>query len=310
MSGGGGSSTTRNNIPDQLIPLANSYVPKAIAIGDRQFTPYTGQRFAGTNADQNAAFGQFRSQAQQGSGLFGQGAQALSGLLNPQGNPYLDAMVGKAQGNIVDQYNNVIRPQQDVLSARSGAFGNSGVDATINQQQKQLLGQLGDVSTSMYGSAYNSDRQLQSQAVNQAQAYSDPSRLLSSGLLQQQQAQQPLDFNFQQFQEAQNQPYKNLSAMGAPFSQNMGGSSQTTAQRSTDWGQLGLAAAMMYFSDKRLKKDIKKVGETDEGLGIFTYKYKGDDKPQIGVMAQEVQRKKPEAVRNVGGLLMVDYSKV
>jgi len=69
-------------------------------------------------------------------------------------------------------------------------------------------------------------------------------------------------------------------------------------------------AALAAFSDKRLKKDIKKVGKTNSGLPIYTYKMKGSEKTQMGVMAQEVEKKTPSAVHHLGGLKMVDYSKV
>jgi hypothetical protein len=71
-----------------------------------------------------------------------------------------------------------------------------------------------------------------------------------------------------------------------------------------------LASAAMSYSDKRVKKDIKKVGKTDAGLPIYTYKYKGDDRTQMGVMAQDLEKSKPGAVKTVGGIKMVDYSKI
>jgi GH24 family phage-related lysozyme (muramidase) len=51
-----------------------------------------------------------------------------------------------------------------------------------------------------------------------------------------------------------------------------------------------------FFSDERLKEDIKRVGETDDGLPIYSYRYKGDKKTQIGLIAQDVEKQKPEAV--------------
>lgn len=73
-------------------------------------------------------------------------------------------------------------------------------------------------------------------------------------------------------------------------------------------GAAGGAAA--FFSDKRLKTDIKKVGKTEAGLPIYTYKYKGDNRTQMGVMAQDVEKKTPKAVSEVGGFKAVDYKLV
>lgn len=71
----------------------------------------------------------------------------------------------------------------------------------------------------------------------------------------------------------------------------------------------GLQAASL-FSDERLKTDIRRVGETDEGLGVYTYRI-GDGPTQMGVMAQEVMAKKPDALGEPrDGFLTVDYGRV
>lgn len=70
-------------------------------------------------------------------------------------------------------------------------------------------------------------------------------------------------------------------------------------------------AGMMAFSDKRLKENVSKVGETPGGNNLYLYNYKGDATPQIGVIAQELRKKQPEAVaKTPSGYLAVDYSKV
>lgn len=87
----------------------------------------------------------------------------------------------------------------------------------------------------------------------------------------------------------------------------------SASQKSGLMGMFGSAAAAaipLMFSDKRLKTDIKKVGKTNEGLPVYTYKYKGDDTTQMGVMAQDVEKKTPSAVRTLGGFKAVDYTKV
>lgn len=72
-----------------------------------------------------------------------------------------------------------------------------------------------------------------------------------------------------------------------------------------------IAASAASASDQRIKEDIKRVGKTDDGLPIYTYKLMGDPKTQMGVMAQEVKKKKPKALGpKVGGIMTVDYSKI
>jgi len=68
---------------------------------------------------------------------------------------------------------------------------------------------------------------------------------------------------------------------------------------------LGGVAGLASLSDERAKKDIKKVG------GLYEYRYKGEGKnapKRIGVMAQEVEKVRPDVViKGDDGLRRVDY---
>jgi hypothetical protein len=59
------------------------------------------------------------------------------------------------------------------------------------------------------------------------------------------------------------------------------------------------------LSDRRDKTDIKELGKDPEtGLPLYAYRYKEDPKsyPKIvGIMAQDVEKKYPKAVAEVGG---------
>lgn len=72
----------------------------------------------------------------------------------------------------------------------------------------------------------------------------------------------------------------------------------------------GLQAAPLLFSDRRLKEDIHRVGKTDDGLPVYTYRYKGDQTVHMGVMAQDVEKVKPNAVHKVGKYKAVDYGAI
>lgn len=79
-------------------------------------------------------------------------------------------------------------------------------------------------------------------------------------------------------------------------------------------GSVGAASAPFWgpllFSDKRLKTDIRKIGKTTDGQPLYSYRYKWGGPPQIGLMAQDVAEKKPEAVvKTLSGFLAVDYNK-
>jgi hypothetical protein len=64
---------------------------------------------------------------------------------------------------------------------------------------------------------------------------------------------------------------------------------------------------MPFWSDARLKTDIRKLGEMTNGIGIYTYAFKDTGRRQIGFIAQDVERIAPHAVIEVGGFKMVDY---
>jgi hypothetical protein len=70
------------------------------------------------------------------------------------------------------------------------------------------------------------------------------------------------------------------------------------------------ASAAALFSDKRLKKDIVYVGKKN-GYKLYDFVYKFA--PSIkyrGVMAQDILKVKPDAIKSLFGFLAVDYNKL
>lgn len=99
----------------------------------------------------------------------------------------------------------------------------------------------------------------------------------------------------------------NASIIGNYDQGRMNSWQQSQAAMGSAIGGLG---GLFALSDERVKTDKEKIGETDDGLGIYSYKMKGSPQTQIGLMAQEVQKKKPSAVRKgQDGLLRVNYGK-
>jgi len=64
------------------------------------------------------------------------------------------------------------------------------------------------------------------------------------------------------------------------------------------------------WSDRRLKRNIQKIGQLENGLNIYTFNYIWDSALTVGVMADEVRTVKPEAVININGFDLVDYSEI
>jgi len=72
---------------------------------------------------------------------------------------------------------------------------------------------------------------------------------------------------------------------------------------------LGGWARMGFPSDRRIKENIEEVGHLDNGLPIYVFNYRTDPDgiPQIGLMAQDVEKLHPHAVSEFGGIKLVNY---
>lgn len=92
------------------------------------------------------------------------------------------------------------------------------------------------------------------------------------------------------------------------YAQTVGNAALARSANNTNFlsGILGAGAAA--FSDERLKADIERIGELEDGLGVYSYRYLWETARRIGVMAQEVARLRPWALGPVtAGFLTVDY---
>jgi hypothetical protein len=116
---------------------------------------------------------------------------------------------------------------------------------------------------------------------------------------------------------------QNLNAAGntlnTAFGNELASYNASTAATQNEMGGIGSlvgglgAAALLKFSDVRLKEDIHRVGETDGGIPVYTFRYNGDPyhRTEMGVIAQELEKRQPEAVhRTREGIRLVDYARV
>ena len=101
-----------------------------------------------------------------------------------------------------------------------------------------------------------------------------------------------------------------MGASAANYAQQAQQHQQSQSSMASLLGGLGSAAMPLFFSDRRLKTDARKVGKLDNGLDVWLFRYKGDSRFQIGVMADEVTGIHPEAVADTPlGFQMVDYER-
>ena len=65
----------------------------------------------------------------------------------------------------------------------------------------------------------------------------------------------------------------------------------------------------MFFSDERVKDDIVPIGELHDGTPVVSFRYKGDMATRVGLLAQDVEKRRPDAVKEFNGIKAVDYGK-
>jgi hypothetical protein len=203
------TSTSQTQLPPWLQALGPQFAQLAGQVGSM---PYPGQ--AGFNADQNAAFQQYRDQAS--SPLLGAASGQLQSTLNgdylkPESNPYLKGMIDQATQRAGGAVNSAFN--------KGGAWGGSA--------NQELLGRtIGETTNNLNYTNYNAERGRQMTAaglapgVNSAQQM-NTTNLLGAGNQQQQFAQQglngPMDWGMKQ-----------LQAYGAPFGFNQGNTTTQT----------------------------------------------------------------------------------
>jgi Chaperone of endosialidase len=272
------------------------------------------------NAISQGAFGGDRGNIAQAA-LMGQQNLAMGQTLGQMANQGYQAAAQNYLSGLGAQAG--IAGQQGALANQYGQLGGQAQQALINaglaQQQgasniANIAGQ-GMAGASQYGALGTAAQNAALQGVPlslaagaqygqlgagaQAAGLQGAQAQLGAGTLQQQTQQAGLSALYNQFQQQQAYPFQ-VAQFLANIAEGTGAlSGSTTTQTSPT----------SFFSDRRLKHDIHRIGETDEGLPIYKFKYKGDDKTNIGFMADEVEKVHPEAVGESHGFKTVDYDR-
>lgn len=102
----------------------------------------------------------------------------------------------------------------------------------------------------------------------------------------------------------------NLNAYSRLGAADISASEQADAGLGTFLGSIA-KVALPGLSDRRLKKNIRRVGQLDNGLNVYTFDFLSGGPTQMGVMADEVREVVPDAVvRGADGYDRVYYAKV
>lgn len=264
-------------------------------------------------------------------------------------NPYTQDVVNATQ----NQFNNQNQQQAQFLNSNnisSGAFGGNraGISQAIlaNQQQMAQAPIITGLNQANYNQAtqeFNNQQQtgLQTGLASEQLGQAGAAQLGQLGTTSQQAGlqgataqtqagtipqaqQQAIDTAIMnQYMTGQAYPFQTTGWLGniiEGIGSQSGGTSTTTAPGPSSTSQ-GVGAAVSalgglasFFSDKRMKENIEPIGKTFDGQKIYRYNYKGDPRSQIGLIAQDVEKKHPESVSMAGlgslkGMRMVDYGK-
>lgn len=309
--GGNTSTTTQNNKPYEAAqPLIDQGLADARQMyeqGGFNITPYGGPLVASPDAFSQAAYGMAPGAV--GGAL--QGAQAAQGGLLRALDP---SMRSGAFDQVRENTIASIMPSINSSFAGSGMTGSSlhaqnlarGLSQGLGEVENaawqqgegralQAAGMMGQANQNMlapldYLRSVGSERQAQSQAEIQAAALQD-----------------------QQAKTAELNALQDYLALSSGAGSMFGVQQSTQRQNPGAMGILGLGlqAAPLLFSDRRLKRDIEPLGKRGAHQW-YRFRYVWDEPGTVheGVMAQEVERVAPHAVHEVAGYKVVDYAAI
>ena len=336
-------STTQVQIPADVLARYNSVNATAQQVAQTPFQQYSTDPnafVAPLTAEQNAGIGgvnQYANSAQPaiqgGEALTMAGAGAANptqlnqSAINQYMNPYMNDVV-QQESNLLNQQNQTAQSGQLGTAIQSGAFGGdrAGVAAAnlAGQQELAYGNTMAPILQQGYNTALSTAQQqqgvdLSAQQANLARLSSAGAQLgslgqagqsaglagaqaqMAAGQTQQQTQQAGLTALYNQFLQQQSYPFQTTQFLAniAEGTGALSGQTTNTTQPSS------------FFSDRRLKENIKEVGKGKNGLPIYSFNYKSDpDKvTRLGYMADEVEKKHPEAVGLAGGYKTVDYER-
>lgn len=256
---------------------------RASQVSRQPYIGYGGPRIAGFSNDQLAGFDRVRDIARPGGNpTMVRGQRTIQDIMsknvdptraNPYegNNPYLNKMIDSAQGDVVDQFNDVQTPQLLAQFQSGGAFGGSAMQNAMQGQQEVLGEQLGDISTNLRSQNYDRSAALAESRIgrhydahwrNQADdlqaagmvpqyndaRYDDARALMNIGQQQQNLAQGAYDTAYGNFQEWRDWDTNRLGVLANALGTIQGGTSTQTGAnpnyRSAGQNAAGYAALL------------------------------------------------------------------
>jgi hypothetical protein len=218
-------------------PYQQKFFDNAQRIGQSEYTPYGQSTQVGANPMQQQSWQNTFNRGLQGAPEVSAARTQMTDTINGGGfqsnpflsgeNPYLQSTIDSTLGDITRNYNLTTAPAMSTAQARSGSFGNSGLQQIQGEQQRNLAQELGRASSNLrYGDyqnrsqLYDNERNRQMTATQNAPNfanvdYTDLQAMQQGGnaMQGQQQAERTADFN--QYLDARQWPFSTQSAWGS-----------------------------------------------------------------------------------------------
>jgi hypothetical protein len=249
---------------------------------NQYLSPYLGDVLGTTNALANQNNAQAQSSAL--------GTAISSGAFGGDRTGIAAANLNQQQG-LAEQATDANILNTGYNTALGTAQQQQGVGLAAGQANRAALAssgsELASIGQTAYGEGANTASEEGALASGaQTAGLQGANAEIAAGTVQQQtqQAQDTAEYN--QFLQQQSYPFQ-VDQFLANIAEGTGALSGSTTTTTQPGG---------FFSDRRLKHDIKKIGETFDHQDIYSYKMHGDPRTHIGLMAQEVEKKRPKAV--------------
>lgn len=343
---GSGGDITRDFDPNSAGQITRSYGPADNFSADRQRVEESLMQ----RMNPQLQIEQNRLREQLANQGINYGSQAFNNAFQTYGQQANDARFAAIQqaGQEQQRMNEMARNQAAFMNAaQQQGFTQSQARAMFQNQAQLQAEQEAAARAAFYNSAAQSQfgqeaargqfyNAAQQQLMNRQNTIFNAQNLLRGQGLQEayQQRAQPLNeiSALMSGSQVQQPNFRNVQGNQIPTTDVAGLINQNFAQQNdiyktglSSWndlmgGLLGaggrLGGAAIMASDRRVKEDIDRMGSvlSDKGdeLPIYQYSYKDDPAStrHIGPMAQDVEKIKPDAVLNIGGVKHIDVERM
>jgi hypothetical protein len=322
---GAAKETAEGNLDAARAAAAANRVNQVTPYGNLNYTisgadPYGNPTWTATTSLSDVGQQLLNNQNAASLGLGGTINAALGRVQSTMGqefNPNLPSTGFDPGQSYQDAYMQRLAPQleqnreatQARLANQGIAPGTQAYENAMRQQSQRENDLLLGATTQGFGVGSQANQQAFNQEMTK---YNMPLNTLSA-LRSGSQVQNPSFVN--SAQQATTGGADILGAAQMGYNAQMGDfTAKQAAQQSFNQGLMGLAGAGIMASDIRMKENIIPMGSLPNGLPFYQFEYKPEFKDIaghgrfVGVMAQDVEMVRPEAViTNANGYKMVNY---